>query len=96
MANHDDLFLMIINVCRRSTVETACPAASLLNGRTGPWGESWVESYDQRCVRGDVKKLTNHTPEYRLRVGDYRVLFEIDGTDRVSVYRIMHRREAYR
>ena len=45
---------------------------------------------------GDVKKLTNHTPEYRLRIGDYRVLFEIDGADRVIVYRIMHRRQAYR
>jgi mRNA interferase RelE/StbE len=40
--------------------------------------------------------LTNHRPEYRLRVGDYRVLFEIDGRDRVIGYRIMHRREAYR
>ena len=50
----------------------------------------------QQDLQGDVKKLTNHTPEYRLRVGDYRVLFEIDGTDRVIVYRIMHRREAYR
>lgn len=50
----------------------------------------------QQDLHGDVKKLTNHTPEYRLRVGDYRVLFEIDGTNRVIVYRIMHRREAYR
>ena len=50
----------------------------------------------QHDLQGDVKKLTNHTPEYRLRVGDYRVLFEIDGTDRVIVYRIMHRQEAYR
>jgi mRNA interferase RelE/StbE len=50
----------------------------------------------QQDLQGDVKKLTNHTPEYRLRVGDYRVLFEIDGTDRLIVYRIMHRREAYR
>jgi mRNA interferase RelE/StbE len=24
-------------------------------------------------LRGDVKRLTNYTPEYRLRVGDYRV-----------------------
>ena len=46
-------------------------------------------------LKGDVKKLTNLTPEYRLRVGDYRVLFEIE--ERVIViYRIRHRREAYR
>jgi mRNA interferase RelE/StbE len=46
-------------------------------------------------LRGDVKRLTNLTPEYRLRVGDYRVLFEVEGTQ-VVVYRIKHRREAYR
>ena len=44
---------------------------------------------------GDVKKLTNFTPEYRLRVGDWRVLFEIAG-DKITIYRILHRREAYR
>ena len=46
-------------------------------------------------LKGDVKHLTNVTPEYRLRVGDYRVLFEIEG-DAIIVYRIRHRREAYR
>ena len=46
-------------------------------------------------LAGDVKKLTNRTPEYRLRVGDYRVLFEIEG-DTIVVYRVVHRREAYR
>ena len=30
-------------------------------------------------LAGDVKKLTNFTPEYRLRVGNYRVLFEVEG-----------------
>jgi len=29
-------------------------------------------------LTGDVKKLTNFTPEYRLRVGNYRALFEVD------------------
>jgi len=46
-------------------------------------------------LEGDVKRLTNFTPEYRLRVGDYRVLFEVEGNS-VIVYRIVHRREAYR
>ena len=46
-------------------------------------------------LAGDVKRLTNFTPEYRLRVGDYRVLFEIE-RDSVVVYRICPRREAYR
>ena len=46
-------------------------------------------------LEGDVKRLTNFTPEYRLRVGDYRVLFEVEG-NRVIVYRVRHRREVYR
>ncbi len=34
---------------------------------------------------------------YRLRVGDFRVLYEIDDPGRVvTIYRIKHRREAYR
>jgi mRNA interferase RelE/StbE len=45
-------------------------------------------------LAGDVKRLTNFTPEYRLRVGDYRVLFETEG-DRVIIYRIKHRSRAY-
>ena len=45
-------------------------------------------------LAGDVERLTNFTPEYRLRVGDYRVLFEIEG-DRVIIYRITHRSRAY-
>lgn len=47
-------------------------------------------------LSGDVKKLTNFTPEYRLRVGSYRVLFEIENENEIVVYRIVHRREAYR
>lgn len=46
-------------------------------------------------LQGDVKKLTNFTPEYRLRIGDYRVLFEIDDAQ-IIIYRIMHRREVYK
>ena len=46
-------------------------------------------------LRGDTKKLTNFTPEYRLRVGNYRVLFETE-KDRIVIYRIMHRKESYK
>lgn len=48
----------------------------------------------QDDLAGDVKRLTNMTSGYRLRVGDYRVLFELEG-DRIIVYRVRHRREAY-
>ncbi len=46
-------------------------------------------------LKGDVKQLTNFTPEYRLCIGDYRVLFEIE-EETIIIYRIRHRREAYR
>ncbi len=41
-----------------------------------------------------VKKLTNFTLEYRLRVGNYRVLFEIEDKT-IIVYRVKHRKNAY-
>jgi mRNA interferase RelE/StbE len=46
-------------------------------------------------LQGDVKRLTNFTPSYRLRVGDWRVLFEIVGGV-VVIYRVIHRRDVYR
>gem|GEM_PF-88269 len=45
-------------------------------------------------LTGDVKRLTNFTPKFRLRVGDYRVLFELEGNT-VVIYRIKHRKNAY-
>ena len=42
----------------------------------------------------DIKKLKGRD-EFRLRVGDYRVLFVLDGK-LIDVRRILHRREAYR
>jgi mRNA interferase RelE/StbE len=49
----------------------------------------------QDNLAGDVKKLTNLTPEYRLRVGDYRVLFEVDQAQ-IVIYRVKHRRDVYK
>lgn len=46
-------------------------------------------------LTGDVKKLTDFTPEYRLRVGNYRVLFEIE-SEIIIIYHIKHRGEAYK
>jgi mRNA interferase RelE/StbE len=46
-------------------------------------------------LQGDIKRLVQFQPSYRLRVGDYRVLFEVE-SDKIVVYRILHRRETYR
>ena len=48
----------------------------------------------QNDLQGDVKRLTNFIPEYRLRVGDYRILFELED-NKVVVYRVLHRKDAY-
>lgn len=43
-----------------------------------------------------VKKLTGETHLYRIRVGDYRIVYEIDDTTQVlQVTRVRHRRDAY-
>jgi len=42
----------------------------------------------------NIKKLTNYTPAYRLRVGDYRVLFDVY-EDKIEVGVIKHRRDVY-
>ena len=45
---------------------------------------------------GNVKRLQAiDPPEFRLRVGDYRVRFRNDG-ETVTVLRVRNRREAYR
>jgi mRNA interferase RelE/StbE len=45
--------------------------------------------------QGDAKSLRGATADARLRVGDYRVLFDADETA-LTVLRVRHRREAYR
>jgi mRNA interferase RelE/StbE len=46
---------------------------------------------------GDVKKLKGMDDRWRLRVGDWRVLFRYSSeTQTLLVLRVLHRREAYR
>ena len=42
------------------------------------------------------KKLVGSSTKYRLRVGDYRIIYEIEDSEQtVMVYRIRHRKEVY-
>ena len=54
----------------------------------------------QRLVQtntGNIKKLQGiEPPEYRLRVGDWRVRFSYPDADTVRVNRVQNRKEAYR
>ena len=42
----------------------------------------------------NIKKLTNFEPAYRLRIGDYRVLFDVEN-ERIIIARILHRQGTY-
>jgi len=42
----------------------------------------------------NIKKLKNYHPAYRYRIGDYRVLFDVED-DAIIVVHIKHRKEAY-
>jgi mRNA interferase RelE/StbE len=45
-------------------------------------------------LAGDIKRLSNIVPAYRLRVGDWRILFEIAGTT-IVIHQVLHRSKAY-
>jgi len=42
----------------------------------------------------NIKKLTNFEPAYRLRIGNYRVLFDLLD-DTVIIGRVLHRQNSY-
>ena len=50
---------------------------------------------DPFSPRFNTRKIQDPFTGYRLRLGDYRVLFEFGGKT-ILVYRIRHRKDAYR
>ena len=55
---------------------------------------SKIENLQEFPKVANLKKLTNFIPPYRLRVGDYRVLFDIED-NKITVYRVRHRKDVY-
>lgn len=45
-------------------------------------------------LKGDIKRLNSYDCDYRLRSGDYRILFDLNGHE-ILIQRIKHRKEAY-
>ncbi len=43
----------------------------------------------------NIKKLTNFELAYRLRAGDYRILFDVS-EDAIEIGRVLHRKESYK
>jgi len=67
------------------------PAALTILQALAPLGD------DPRRLDANVKKLTGYEDRYRLRVGDYRVIYEImDEQLVILVVGVGHRREIYR
>ena len=55
-----------------------------------------VESLTNDPRPAGCKKLKGYKDQWRVRIGDWRVVYIIDDTDKlVSVTRIAHRREVY-
>lgn len=55
-----------------------------------------IENLNRNPQPASAKRLTVW-PGFRIRVGDYRLLYEIDQKhNRIIVYRIRHRKDAYR
>jgi len=48
----------------------------------------------QSGLHGDIKRLQQHDIAYRLRMGDYRILFDVAG-ECIIIRRIKDRKEAY-
>ena len=55
---------------------------------------SKIENLEDFPKVANLKKLTNFTPPYRLRVGDYRILFDVEDNT-IIVYRVRHRKDVY-
>jgi len=53
-----------------------------------------IEKLKQFPKVSNIKRLKNFTPTYRLRVGNYRILFDVK-EDTIIIGRILHRKEAY-
>ena len=67
------------------------PAALTILRALTPLGD------DPRRPDADIKKMTGYADRYRLRVGDYRVIYEVaDAQLIILIVGVGHRREAYR
>ncbi|MEK6915996.1 MAG: type II toxin-antitoxin system RelE/ParE family toxin [Nanoarchaeota archaeon] len=53
-----------------------------------------VNQLKESPFKGDIRKLKGAEHEYRLRVGDYRVIFEVVG-ENINILKVGHRQNIY-
>jgi len=54
---------------------------------------SELKNFSQKSK--NIKKLQTPFDGYRKRIGDYRILFKVSGTE-IFVYSVKHRKDAYK
>ena len=56
-----------------------------------------VESLPANPIPADSKKLRDTEHTYRVRVGDYRIIYQINTSDKeILIFRVRHRKDAYK
>ncbi|PIU23419.1 MAG: hypothetical protein CO103_01395 [Chloroflexi bacterium CG_4_9_14_3_um_filter_45_9] len=56
-----------------------------------------VESLTDNPFPSQCRKLRGSERDYRIQVGDHRVIYQVDVKTKVlTIYHVRHRREAYR
>lgn len=56
-----------------------------------------IENLSQNPFSEQTKKLKGAESTYRLRIGDYRLLYQVDLKDkRIIIYYVRHRKDAYK
>ena len=55
-----------------------------------------IKTLEKNPFPVQTKKLKGSESSYRLRVGDYRIIYEVDTQNKiVTIFHIRHRKEAY-
>jgi mRNA interferase RelE/StbE len=56
-----------------------------------------IEALSENPFPAQCRKLQGSELSYRIRIGEYRVIYQVDVQNKtVTVYHIRHRKEAYR
>lgn len=75
-------------------IEYSRQASKVISGLDNPLKQR-IKAAIEKLPDGDVKKLKGYTTKYRLRVGDYRIIFDMSGNI-ITVGELLPRGEAYK